>query len=392
MSGREMSTVSINPPFSLPVQRVRVERKEPASSSAPGSQAHPCADSTTAPENRQRTISVARLCTIFSHPSRRGCSSPAPRRAPAARRLPERRETAGGRAERSRGPVLDLEATAAPSGRPTQRTPSAPPFATAPGRQHQLRRRRPGPSTSSRVRAHGRDDPPRRRARRAPAGKRAAIACSGSAYVTTPQPSVAVAIAVRRELGRLRDDPRRTLLERVLGQSVALWRQPCAAQTQSMPACLPEQLWREAAPVAPGRTRDRPRPSPRARATPRPTPSCSGRRTVRGAGDGELLVRQVGVGTREREGLERLRSRADVGDERRVAPRLAHLAVPHHHRVHAVPRLDEAPRRTVTLIGDATSGGIMPEFPEVEAARRALDGPCPPPRRSRRPARRTSPR
>ena len=67
-----------------------------------------------------------------------------------------------------------------------------------------------------------------------------AIASSGRANVTTPQPSIAVATgsdpASACDLGQHR------LLARMLGEPVALERPALARQRASIPACFPEQL------------------------------------------------------------------------------------------------------------------------------------------------------
>ena len=97
-----------------------------------------------------------------------------------------------------------------------------------------------------------------------------------------------------------------------------------------------------------------------------------GQRLVRGARDRELVGGQV-VGD-ERQRLQRLRRRADVRDQVRVAPGLGYGTVADEDRVHPVPRLDDVPAGRGTLIA-STRRKTIPEFPEVEAARQALDEP-----------------
>ena len=99
-----------------------------------------------------------------------------------------------------------------------------------------------------------------------------------------------------------------------------------------------------------------------------------------------------GTRARERERLQRLRRRADEGDQTRVAG-ASRRPRRRERRRHARGGRDStvSPRRTATLSGSARAGERMPELPEMEAWRRALDEPC---RRHRscRPGRRTSPR
>ena len=65
-------------------------------------------------------------------------------------------------------------------------------------------------------------------------------------------------------------------------------------------------------------------------------------REVRGAGDGELVVSEIWPRSRKRQRLNRLRRRAEVGDERRVAGRLDHPPVLYDDRLNPMSRLDDS--------------------------------------------------
>ena len=110
-------------------------------------------------------------------------------------------------------------------------------------------------------------------ARAKPANMRA-ISVSESAKVGTPQPSIAVSIGPRPP-DRLGDERQDLLLERVLGQPVALASQPRARQRKRKPACLPEQLWRRREPCSAPHSRSSVE-APARSSSARTATSCSG--------------------------------------------------------------------------------------------------------------------
>ena len=98
---------------------------------------------------------------------------------------------------------------------------------------------------------------------------------------------------------------------------------------------------------------------------------------VRGARDRDLAVVEVGAGAHEREHLERLRRRAEEGEQPRVAGLGNDLPVADGDGVHGVDRLDDTAAGYLDLdrIGHCreTTSMTMPELPEVEAWVRELD-------------------
>jgi len=98
-------------------------------------------------------------------------------------------------------------------------------------------------------------------------------------------------------------------------------------------------------------------------------------RPVRGAGDRELALREVVTRAHERERLERLRGRAHADGRRRLAAEST--TSPSRTAATSTTCSDSTipPRSTATSAQVPRRGAYVPELPEVEAWRRALDGP-----------------
>ncbi len=114
--------------------------------------------------------------------------------------------------------------------------------------------------------------------------------------------------------------------------------QPRARQRKRKPACLPEQLWRSREPCSAPHSRSSVASAGPLEQGPHGD-ELLGPRLVRGAGDRQLLGRQVVRDERER--LQRLRRGADESDEVRVAPGLDDRAVADDDGVRPVAGLDE---------------------------------------------------
>ena len=144
---------------------------------------------------------------------------------------------------------------------------------------------------------------------------------------------------------RRRPRPRETACCRIVSAIAPLGPAALAAGA-SIPACLPEQLWRSRASVPP-RTRVPPRSSRSGRAgSDRGELVLAAR--VRGAGDRELLAGQI-ARARRAEAPARAWPRS-VGVTRPGSPaRPPDRAVADDDRLHAVARLHGSPRRTTTV-------------------------------------------
>ena len=88
-----------------------------------------------------------------------------------------------------------------------------------------------------------------------------------------------------------------------------------------------------------------------------------GPREVRGAGDRDLAIVQIGSGSYERERLERLRGRPQERDKTRIAGFGDDPPVAHRDGVHRVDRLDHAASGHLDLDRAGHSVGIMPACP-----------------------------
>ena len=272
---------------------------------------------------------------------RASCGSPSPRgRRRGARAARETRQVQA-RVDAT-APSSHLSATPVPSGPAAHRRPSAPPFANQPGAARMRWRSAPsGPPTSSgcaRIAV----------AMRLPSGSDStrAYACamrwSGSAKVTTPHPSVPVGSPAGSRLGRLAVRVRARALHGVVGQAVALDRpalRPAEGEHAGVLArAVVEDLLRRAAlleaeleVVLVGGRGGEERPHGR---------DLVLGRAVRGAGDREQAVVQVGAGARDGKRLDRLRRGAHEAREARVAGLGHDVAAADGDRVHPVARLD----------------------------------------------------
>ena len=258
-------------------------------------------------------------------------------------------------------PSSTLRARAVPSARPTQRTPSAPRFATAPGSAaHDERVDGLRAADEVRPRRHRPDD--RGRLRPLPGDETGERPC----HLDEREGERRDAAAVDGRLERLRgttdrrgDDPAHLELDGMPGEPVALGLPASLAREEKEAGVLPRAVVPEArAVLGPALEIVLRGPGPREKRAN--GVELLGSRLVGGTRDGELLVRQAERGERER--LERLRGRADVGDGLGVAPAPLDPPVAEDHRVHAVPRLDEP----ATLHGYADrvhEEELFPSFP-----------------------------
>ena len=135
----------------------------------------------------------------------------------------------------------------------------------------------------------------------------------------------------------------------MVGQAVALESPALARQRARNPACLPEQLCSScgglgaALEVLLRRRRDS-----------EDAPDGGdllGRREMRGARERDQLVVQLRARADDRERLERLRGRAEEGDELGVAGDELDPAIAHDDRVDDVPASTRSPRATSTRNG-----------------------------------------
>ena len=292
---------------------------------------------------------------------------------------PRKAATAGPTARAA--PSSTFSATPSPSGPAAHSSPSAPPLAIQPGRDRiSIVSGAPGPRISAgcaRIAAATRGAAVElaRSAR-----TRSAIRSSGSAKVTTPQPSIAVGISLLAA-GRPPRPPRPASPAAPGGRAAGSRASPsrCARQSASIPACFPEQLCRSALGrlalgaalelVLAGRAPWR--------AATRTASSCSGRP------DGRRDA--IASSRSSRSGLARTTGSAWIGfaDERMKvtsppSPASATTAPSRTATAWTVWRASTmSPRRTATVIGSAMASleSLVPEFPEMEAWRRQLDDP-----------------
>ena len=158
--------------------------------------------------------------------------------------------------------------------------------------------------------------------------------------MTTPQPSTAIGTSTSPEIGRVVERNEYLHLERVLAEPVVLERPALRGADTEEAGVLPRAVVVQAASVH-GAALEVVLARSCARKELPDRRELLGSGSVRGAGDGDVLLGEVVVGANEEECLDRLRRRPHEGDEPCVAVRLHDAPVGiHPRRVDAVTRLD----------------------------------------------------